>query len=694
MSTIKATYIVDVKDSELVSLNKEMEQFQKNAKANDQALKKNTTSTKTAGQEIGKYVAGYAALGLAIKKAVDFTSDAVDAYNEQAIATARLESIAYGVADATEAEVDALKKLADEYQKVTTFGDEVIESGQSQILSFGVTAEQAGQLTGSLTDLLAANKGVNATSQDAIEASNMLGKALNGQAGALSRAGILMTDRQKQLVQEGDQSTRVAAIVEVMSDNYGGLAETLAKTDAGQLIQANNEIGDMMERIGSGLIPVQTELANLQSVLISKFAGTEDGINSLGNALTKTVRVFTVGAEGMFLAGELINGSIAGLLELTAKLPFVGKEFKAFAQAYGEESRAGIQNALDGTMEAMKSVADEVVRSESAYNGNTEAVTANTVAISENAEALKQQEDLIKARKQAWKEIETFQFSVQDRETAKTNAHFQEMMSLFEGDGKAQIDMRTKIEDEWTRVLEEIQSKRDEASQAKREEEDEKEKARKTQQIDDFTSYANTVSGIVQTITEARIRSINAEEAREISAIKDSTKNQEQKAKEISKIEKKAEAERKSAAMADWGRSIAMSLVNTALGVTKTMATMGYPAGIPLAAAVAATGAVSTGAIIANKPKFEDGGIVGGMGGGRQGPDNVEAVLGENERVITVDQQLMLSDFFEGKMGGGGTNITINAVSSEGVEDAVLSALYNAQQNNKVDKTILSIGAN
>jgi len=103
---------------------------------------------------------------------------------------------------------------------------------------------------------------------------------------------------------------------------------------------------------------------------------------------------------------------------------------------------------------------------------------------------------------------------------------------------------------------------------------------------------------------------------------------------------------------------------------------------------------VATATAIANKPTFEDGGFVGGANGGRQGVDNREIVAGDNEYVMTVADQ---KEFLKLMKGGGASsqpNITINAVSSEGVEDAVLSALYNAQQNNKVDNTILSIGAN
>lgn len=202
------------------------------------------------------------------------------------------------------------------------------------------------------------------------------------------------------------------------------------------------------------------------------------------------------------------------------------------------------------------------------------------------------------------------------------------------------------------------------------------------------------MKGFSDAIATKKMNDINATEEREIRAIKTSTMSEKKKNEEIAKIQEKAEEKKYEQALKDWKRSMWMIQVDTMAGMAKTWATVGYPAAIPLTIAMGAQSSIATATAMANKPKFEDGGIVGGMGGGRQGRDNVEAVLGKNERVITVDQQLMLSDFFEGKMGGGGTNITINAVSSEGVEDAVLSALYSAQDNGKVDNTRLSIGAN
>jgi len=173
-------------------------------------------------------------------------------------------------------------------------------AGQSQILSYGVNADQAAELTGTLTDLLAANKGVNASQEDAIGAANMIGKALAGQAGALSKAGILLDDRQKKLIQEGDQATRVATIIEVMNQNYGGLAKSLAETDAGKMVQLKNALEGMLESLGKavtqGLAP-----------MIDKLKEVTDWINGLSPEDTKKITdaLMLLGGAILFIYGAI-----------------------------------------------------------------------------------------------------------------------------------------------------------------------------------------------------------------------------------------------------------------------------------------------------------------------------------------------------------------------------------------------------
>lgn len=276
--------------------------------ADDKKLKKGFLGIENGIKKISKAAAiGAAAVGAAL---VGIATKSIKLAAEQEKAEARLESIAKKVTKATDQQVASLKRLAAETQKVSTFGDEVLITGQSQLLSFGLQADQVEQLTGSLADLLAANNGISASSDDAIGAANLLGKAFSGQAGALSRVGILLDDASAEVLKNGSAAEKTAELVKIMDANYGGLAETLSQTTEGQLQQAKNAIGDVGEVIGFIFLPfvndalkvVQDNLPKIQKFFTDVFGSIGDIINSFVNtfdgSLSSILTSFREAAEG------------------------------------------------------------------------------------------------------------------------------------------------------------------------------------------------------------------------------------------------------------------------------------------------------------------------------------------------------------------------------------------------------------
>ena len=243
------------------------------------------------GSRFGKLTKGSVALNaalagiaiVAVKAIADITKASIKAFDDQEKAEKRLVSIAKTVTKATDAQIESLKKLASAYQEVTTFGDDVIISGQSQLLSYGITTDSVAKLTEGLTDLIAANKGMDATQEDAINAANMFGKALSGQVGALSRAGILLDERQANLLKTGNETQKVAALTEILNQNYGGLAKGLAETREGQMIQFKNALSDIGEKFAAVLMPALTGFTKfLKGSVIPALDGFVDWIAIYG----------------------------------------------------------------------------------------------------------------------------------------------------------------------------------------------------------------------------------------------------------------------------------------------------------------------------------------------------------------------------------------------------------------------------
>jgi len=218
----------------------------------------------TAGQKArtaGMYVSAAAAAGvIAGKKLLDLA-------NAQNQAEAQLTEVYKSRQKATEAQARATIELAGAIQKQGVYGDEVILAGAKQLATYTSTTDAVNKLLPSLTNLLAQNKGLSASQEDAAAMANLFGKALMGQTGALKRAGISFTSAQEEVLKYGTEEEKVAMLAEVVHDNVGDMNKALAGTDAGKLQQARNVLGDFGERLGNMLLP---HLANLAKWLSDK----------------------------------------------------------------------------------------------------------------------------------------------------------------------------------------------------------------------------------------------------------------------------------------------------------------------------------------------------------------------------------------------------------------------------------------
>ena len=248
-------------------------------------------------------VGAISGIGLAISAAgaVSFGKDSIEAAKAQIEAETKLEavlgnvkSVASGGALAIKAAKNELVETAGKLQGIGVIGDEVTIAGQQQLATFQLSTNSIKTLSEGMTDLLAQQKGLNATQDDAVGIGNLIGKAMNGQTGALSRVGIIMNDNQKLMMQTGNEEQRAATLAEILKDNVGGVNKALAQTDQGKIQQATNALGDMKEQIGAQLLPH-----------VAKFAGyISDHIPQISAAISKTG---TIASKAMNKIGKAIS---------------------------------------------------------------------------------------------------------------------------------------------------------------------------------------------------------------------------------------------------------------------------------------------------------------------------------------------------------------------------------------------------
>lgn len=131
-----------------------------------------------------------------------------------------------------------------------------LKAAQAQLGTFALTADQVKTLTPALADMIANNKGYNATAQDGVQIANLLGKVMTGSATALSKYGVTMTDAQKKVLQEGSASEKAAMAAQVLEANFGGINKALAQTPQGKMTILQHEIAGLKTSIGNDLIAV------------------------------------------------------------------------------------------------------------------------------------------------------------------------------------------------------------------------------------------------------------------------------------------------------------------------------------------------------------------------------------------------------------------------------------------------------
>ena len=213
--------------------------------------------TALAGLAIGGAIAGFKSLA----------DEGMAAAQKQIQAETQLEAVLKNVTSiqergvgATQKAADSLKAYAGELQQVGIIGDEVTLAGMAQLATFQMNDDQIKTVSASMLDLLAKTKGYNATQEDAVNVANMIGKAMTGNAGALSRVGITMTEAEKNAIKFGDANQRAAIIAKVLQNNVGGMNAAMAQTAQGRQQQAMNAYGDMLEEFGKKLLPIRADL--------------------------------------------------------------------------------------------------------------------------------------------------------------------------------------------------------------------------------------------------------------------------------------------------------------------------------------------------------------------------------------------------------------------------------------------------
>ena len=219
------------------------------------AFKNAGSKIKSAGRTITTTVSVYGMAGIYAG------SKLIDMSQKQAEAEQKLITIYKQRMGVNKAAAQSTMELASALQQQGVIGDEVTLAGAQQLATYAKYPETINKILPAMDNWLAQEKGVSATQEDAEAKAKILGKALNGNVGALSRLGIKLTEAQQEILKTGTEEEKAAVITDALNSKFGDMNAELAKTDAGKIQQAKNALGDAGEEIGAVLIPAVADLA-------------------------------------------------------------------------------------------------------------------------------------------------------------------------------------------------------------------------------------------------------------------------------------------------------------------------------------------------------------------------------------------------------------------------------------------------
>lgn len=288
--------------------------FFANAKKAESATKNLKTSfnntsrsVKSLGDGFGslaKKVVGVVAAYAGVRQIVSFSKDCIEAANGQIKAEERLDQLMMNVKGTTKEAVESVKAYSSELQKVTTVGDEVSMVGASQLATFQMQSDSIKKLMPAMNDLAVSIYGVNVSQDQMQQTANLVGKVMNGNVGALTRVGVTFNAAQEKILKTGTEAQKAAALVDVLGQNFGGLAERMAQTPEGRIVQFKNAWGDVKEEIGARLYPAVTNLFGWLSehipIIQEKITGVVDKVSPYIQNAVELIKV------GMQAAGNTI----------------------------------------------------------------------------------------------------------------------------------------------------------------------------------------------------------------------------------------------------------------------------------------------------------------------------------------------------------------------------------------------------
>jgi len=320
----------------------------------DKADKETKTFTNKLDDALKVGAAAFLAVGAAAATmAIKIGTDAVKAAIEDEKAQLSLAQTLRNTVKATDAQIKATENYIDATARATGVADDQLRPSLDRLVRSTGDLTKAQKLQQLALDISAG------TGKDLATITEGLGKAYDGNLGALKRLGVSLDDS---IIKSKDFD----AAVKVLSETFAGQADIAANSFAGRMSRIKISIDEAKETLGFALLPVLEKFAKFATDTL--VPALDDFVAGLTGGQPNSVKNALRDAKGRVL--EFNDGldvtANTGAYGLGVALTELGKTFKNFSDALLGAS--GKDSGLKQFLDLLTSITNGIDNVISAYN--------------------------------------------------------------------------------------------------------------------------------------------------------------------------------------------------------------------------------------------------------------------------------------------------------------------------------------
>jgi len=237
----------------------------------DKADKETKTFSNKLDNALQKGAAAFLAVGAAAgAMAIKIGIDAVKAAVEDEKAQKSLAITLKNTTKATDAQVKSVEDYIDKTARATGIADDQLRPSLDRLVRSTQDVTKAQKLQQLALDIAAG------TGKDLATVTEAIGKAYDGNLGALKRIGVPLDEN---IIKTKDFD----AATKALSETFAGQADAAAETFAGRMARIKIAIDEAKEQLGQALLPLLERFANFATQqLAPALQGLVDGLTAKG----------------------------------------------------------------------------------------------------------------------------------------------------------------------------------------------------------------------------------------------------------------------------------------------------------------------------------------------------------------------------------------------------------------------------